>query len=84
MWSVPGATGSGARDSPWNGTSPARLKEVGAIAPRIKDYDSWHTAWLDLARRAEACGVGGVVFLGALQLLDFLGQILSPDFSRSI
>jgi len=37
-----------------DGTSPARLKEVGAIAPRIKDYDSWHTAWLDLAKRAEA------------------------------
>jgi hypothetical protein len=37
-----------------DGTSPARLKEVGAIAPRIKDYDSWHTAWLELAKRAEA------------------------------
>ena len=36
-----------------DGTSPARLKEVGAIAPRIKDYDSWNTAWLDLAKRAE-------------------------------
>ena len=36
-----------------DGTSPARLKEVGAIAPHIKDYDSWNTAWLDLAKRAE-------------------------------
>ena len=36
-----------------DGTSPARLKEVGAIAPRIKDYNSWNTAWLDLAKRAE-------------------------------
>jgi len=36
-----------------DGTSPARLKEVGAIAPRIKDYDSWYAAWLDLAKRAE-------------------------------
>jgi hypothetical protein len=24
-----------------DGTSPARLKEIGAIAPRIKDYNSW-------------------------------------------
>jgi hypothetical protein len=37
-----------------DGTSPARLKEVGAIASRIKDYDSWYTAWLDLAKGAEA------------------------------
>lgn len=37
-----------------DGTSPARLQEVGAAAPRIKDYESWHTAWLELARRAEA------------------------------
>jgi hypothetical protein len=36
-----------------DGTSPSRLKEVGAIAPRIKDYNSWNTAWLDLAKRAE-------------------------------
>jgi len=37
-----------------DGTSPARLKEVGDIAPQIKDYDSWYTAWLGLAKRAEA------------------------------
>jgi pimeloyl-ACP methyl ester carboxylesterase len=37
-----------------DGTSPARLKEVGAVAPRIKDYASWHQAWLELATRAEA------------------------------
>src|SRR6202048_948219 len=37
-----------------DGTSPARLKEVGAIAPEIKDYESWYTAWLGLAKRAEA------------------------------
>jgi pimeloyl-ACP methyl ester carboxylesterase len=37
-----------------DGESPARLKEVGEIAPRIKDYASWHKAWLELARRAEA------------------------------
>ena len=32
-----------------DGTSPARLKELSAIAPRIKDYDSWYTAWLESA-----------------------------------
>src|SRR5215467_15193728 len=37
-----------------DGASPARLKELGAIAPRIKDYDSWHTVWLEVARKAEA------------------------------
>jgi hypothetical protein len=37
-----------------DGTSPARLKEIGAVAPRIKDYESWHTVWLGLATRAEA------------------------------
>jgi pimeloyl-ACP methyl ester carboxylesterase len=37
-----------------DGTSPARLKELSAIAPRIKDYESWHTIWLEVARKAEA------------------------------
>jgi pimeloyl-ACP methyl ester carboxylesterase len=37
-----------------DGLSPPRLKEVSAVAPKIKDYESWHTVWLDLARRAEA------------------------------
>jgi hypothetical protein len=37
-----------------DGTSPARLKEVSSIAPQIKDYDTWYTAWLGLARKAEA------------------------------
>jgi pimeloyl-ACP methyl ester carboxylesterase len=37
-----------------DGTSPTRLKEISAVAPRIKDYDSWHTVWLELAMRAEA------------------------------
>ena len=36
-----------------DGTSPARLKEVGSIAPLIKDYDTWYTAWLGLAKAAE-------------------------------
>jgi DNA-binding transcriptional LysR family regulator len=37
-----------------DGTSPARLKELGAIAPRIKDYDSWYAVWLEVAKKAEA------------------------------
>ena len=37
-----------------DGTSPARLTEIGAVAPQIKDYDSWHTIWLGLAKQAEA------------------------------
>jgi pimeloyl-ACP methyl ester carboxylesterase len=36
-----------------DGSSSARMKEIGAVAPRIKDYDSWHTVWLELAMRAE-------------------------------
>jgi hypothetical protein len=37
-----------------DGMSPARLKELSAIAPRIKDYDSWYTVWLEVAKKAEA------------------------------
>ncbi|MBV9250267.1 MAG: alpha/beta fold hydrolase, partial [Acetobacteraceae bacterium] len=37
-----------------DGTSPARLKELSAIAPRIEDYESWHDVWLEVARKAEA------------------------------
>jgi pimeloyl-ACP methyl ester carboxylesterase len=37
-----------------DGTSPARLKELSAIAPRITDYESWHKVWLETARKAEA------------------------------
>jgi pimeloyl-ACP methyl ester carboxylesterase len=37
-----------------DGTSPSRIKEIGAVAPEIKDYESWHTVWLGLAKRAEA------------------------------
>jgi hypothetical protein len=36
-----------------DGTSPARLKEVRSIVPKIKDYDSWHSSWLGLAKTAE-------------------------------
>ncbi len=34
-----------------DGTSPARIKEIGAVAPPIKDYESWHAVWLGLAKR---------------------------------
>ena len=37
-----------------DGTSPSRLKELSAIAPKIKDYDSWHTVWLEVAKKAES------------------------------
>jgi hypothetical protein len=37
-----------------DGTSEARIKEIGAVAPRIKDYDSWHAVWLELAQTAES------------------------------
>ena len=37
-----------------DGTSPARLKELGAVAPRIKDYESWYTVWLEVAKKAES------------------------------
>jgi hypothetical protein len=37
-----------------DGTSPARLKELSAIAPRIRDYESWYTVWLEVAKKAEA------------------------------
>jgi hypothetical protein len=37
-----------------DGTSPARLKEISDVAPSIKDYDTWHRVWLDLAKRAES------------------------------
>ena len=37
-----------------DGTSPARLKEIGAVAAQIKDYESWHAVWLGLAKSAEA------------------------------
>jgi hypothetical protein len=37
-----------------DGTSPPRLKELTAIAPRIKAYESWYTVWLEVANKAEA------------------------------
>ena len=35
-----------------DGTSQARIKEIGAVAPQIKDYESWHAVWLGLAKRS--------------------------------
>ena len=37
-----------------DGLSPPRLKEISEVAPKIKDYESWHAVWLGLAKRAEA------------------------------
>ena len=37
-----------------DGSSPARMKEIGAVAARIKDYGSWHEVWLELATKAES------------------------------
>ena len=37
-----------------DGTSAARITEINAVAPQIKDYESWHAVWLGLAKRAEA------------------------------
>ena len=36
------------------GTSAARITGSGAVAPQIKDYESWHAVWLGLAKGAEA------------------------------
>ena len=37
-----------------DGTSAARITEISAVAPQIKDYESWRAVWLGFARRAEA------------------------------
>jgi hypothetical protein len=37
-----------------DGTSQARIREVGAVASQITDYQSCHDVWLTLAKRAEA------------------------------
>jgi hypothetical protein len=36
-----------------DGQAASRIEEVRAIAPQIKDFATWHTAWLALARTAE-------------------------------
>jgi pimeloyl-ACP methyl ester carboxylesterase len=37
-----------------DGTSQARIAEIGAVAKQITDYQSWHDVWLKLAQTAEA------------------------------
>jgi hypothetical protein len=37
----------------FDGQAKDRVEEVSAVAPQIKNFDSWHTIWLDLAKRAE-------------------------------
>lgn len=37
----------------FDGQAKARIKEVSAVAPQIKDFDSWHAVWLGLAKAAE-------------------------------
>jgi pimeloyl-ACP methyl ester carboxylesterase len=36
-----------------DGEATARIQEVRAVAPQIKDFDSWHTVWLGFAKKAE-------------------------------
>jgi len=37
----------------FDGKAKARLQEVSAAAPQIKDFDSWGMVWLRLAKNAE-------------------------------
>ncbi len=37
----------------FDGQAKARIQEVSAVAAQIKDFDSWHTVWLGLAKTAE-------------------------------
>jgi hypothetical protein len=41
-------------DPGMNYTLNRPIKEIGALAPQIKDYESWHAVWLGLAKRTEA------------------------------
>jgi pimeloyl-ACP methyl ester carboxylesterase len=36
-----------------DGQSKARINEVGAVVPQIKDFESWGAVWLGLAKKAE-------------------------------
>ena len=38
--------------------SPARLRELSAIARRTKDYEFWHTVWLEVAQRPKPKSAG--------------------------
>lgn len=37
----------------FDGQAKVRIQEVSAVAPQIKDFDSWYTVWLGLAKTAE-------------------------------
>jgi pimeloyl-ACP methyl ester carboxylesterase len=37
-----------------DGHAISRIEEVRAVAPEIKDFDSWYRVWLGLAKHAEA------------------------------
>ncbi|MBV9038093.1 MAG: alpha/beta fold hydrolase [Acidobacteriaceae bacterium] len=37
----------------FDGQAKARIREVSAVAPQIKDFESWYTVWLGLAQKAE-------------------------------
>lgn len=56
-----------------DGSSPARMKEIGAVAPRIKDYGSWQEVWLELATTEEALG-GCCVLLSRRRILPACGR----------
>jgi hypothetical protein len=36
-----------------DGQATARVQEVSEVAPQIKDFTSWYTVWLGLAKKAE-------------------------------
>jgi pimeloyl-ACP methyl ester carboxylesterase len=36
-----------------DGQAKTRIQEVSAVAPQIKDFDTWYTVWLGLAKLAE-------------------------------
>ena len=42
-----------------DGTSAARIKEIDAVAPQIKDYESWHAVWLRLSPNVPKPKSGG-------------------------
>ena len=39
-----------------DGNATARIEVAKALAAKIVDFDTWHSAWLDLARRSETEG----------------------------
>jgi pimeloyl-ACP methyl ester carboxylesterase len=39
-----------------DGKATARIEIAKALAAKIVDFDTWHSAWLDLARQSEAEG----------------------------